>query len=144
MPIEFLPDEQTFFLQAGDSLCVMRMAASRAAGHLYWGSSLEAAGSGLHLDLGIGRSVRSPQKSSANTASIPSAGISCRRNGATSRSPALKSPPAQDGLRVLDLRYRVTGPAASRRCRIACHLADASAAQTLVLELEDARLGSWW
>lgn len=143
MPIEFRPDEQTFFLQAGESSYVMRVLPFGRLVHLYWGPRVTPQGMDFALEL-RDRSFGPNPAQMVGRYSLDAIPLEYPVSGTGDyRSPALEILQPKDGSRVLDLRYREHRilPGKPALPGLPATSADAADAQTLVLDMEDARLG---
>jgi alpha-galactosidase len=143
MAIEFRPDEQAFFLQAGDSTYVMRVLPLGRLVHLYWGPGLNPQSMSRALELRDRAFGPNPVDIEARysldsiTLEYPVAGTG------DYRSPALEILQPSDGSRVLDLRYKEHRILLGKPPLpgLPATFANAEEAQTLVVDLVDAHLG---
>ena len=143
MPIEFLPEKQLFFLQAGDSSYVLRVLPHGRLVNLSWGARLRPQSLDDALEFRDRPFSPIPAEIDGKY-SLDSLPLEYPVSGTGDyRSPALEIYQPKDGSRVLDLRYQSHEivPGKPALPGLPATFAAESEAQTLIIHLEDAHLG---
>ena len=144
MPIEYSSADRTFFLHAGEATYAMKVLTHGFLAHLYWGKKI--ATQELDFVLQLRERAFSPNPDGLGKEfSLDTLPLEYPVYGSTDfRSPALEIFQPEDGSRIVDLRfknYRILDGKPALSGLPSTWIEHESEAQTLIVELEDAKLG---
>lgn len=144
MPIEYLPDSKTFFIHADDTTYALKVLPHGYLAHLYWGARV--ASQDLDFVLQFRHRPFSPNPNGTGLDfSLDTISLEYPVYGTGDfRSPALEIFQPEDGSRIVDLRFKdhqILSGKPPLPGLPATWVETPAEAQTLIIGLEDAKLG---